>query len=51
MAALVAGGVFVVGIVLLLGALILEFLEMRAGLQTIAIEMNGASNPPRRFLR
>jgi hypothetical protein len=46
---LVAGGVFVLGIGFLLVALILEFLEMRAGLHTIAIEMGGVSKTPRGF--
>ena len=49
MVALVAGGVFVLGIAFVLLALILEFLEMRAGLHTIAIEMNGVSNTPSGF--
>jgi hypothetical protein len=46
---LVAGGVFVLGIGFLLVALIPEFLEMRAGLHTIAIEMGGVSKTPRGF--
>jgi Flp pilus assembly protein TadB len=35
-------GIFVVGVALLLSALIVEFLEMRIGLQTIGIEIEDA---------
>ena len=34
-----AGVVFTAGIVLVLAAIVLEFLEMRAGLETVAIEL------------
>jgi hypothetical protein len=39
----VTGGIFILGIASLLLALVLEFLEMRAGLSTIAIETRVAS--------
>jgi hypothetical protein len=39
----VTGGIFMLGIASLLLALVLEFLEMRAGLSTIAIETRVAS--------
>jgi hypothetical protein len=39
----VTGGIFILGIASLLLALVLEFLEMRAGLSTIAIETRAAS--------
>lgn len=39
----VVGGLFVVGVALLLLALVLEFLEMRLGLQTIDVETAGIS--------
>jgi hypothetical protein len=40
---LVTGGIFILGVASLLLALVLEFLEMRAGLSTIAIETRVAS--------
>jgi uncharacterized membrane protein (DUF485 family) len=39
----VTGGIFILGIASLLLALVLEFLEMRAGLSTIAIETRAVS--------
>ncbi|MCI0459055.1 MAG: DUF2721 domain-containing protein [Gemmataceae bacterium] len=39
----VIGGIFILGIASLLLALVLEFLEMRAGLSTIAIETRAVS--------
>jgi uncharacterized membrane protein (DUF485 family) len=39
----VTAGIFILGIASLLLALVLEFLEMRAGLSTIAIEMRAVS--------
>jgi hypothetical protein len=39
----VIGGIFILGIAALLLALVLEFLEMRAGLSTIAIETRAVS--------
>ena len=38
----VIAGIFVVGVALLLLALVVEFLEMRLGLRTIGIEIEGA---------
>jgi Flp pilus assembly protein TadB len=38
----VVAGVFVLGVALLVAALVLEFMEMRVGLRTIAIEIDDA---------
>jgi hypothetical protein len=44
----VIAGLFTLGIVLLLLAIVLEFLEMRAGLTTIRLEIGSATAPARR---
>ncbi len=40
------GGIFFVGVVLLLVALVLEYCEMRLGLRTVALEIGGALVDP-----
>ena len=45
---MVIAGIFVLGVALLLTALVVEFLEMRLGLRTIGIEIEGALGTPRR---
>ena len=48
MPTLVIAGIFVVGVALLSIALVVEFLEMRLGLRTIGIEIEGALDAPER---
>jgi Protein of unknown function (DUF2721) len=44
--AVTVAGIFVLGVILLLCALIVEFMEMRIGLQTIRIEIDDALRAP-----